>query len=123
MSKPAISAVASEAQQQPQPKVRGRPFAPGTTGNPGGLQSNGKAYRQMYDALEADLGGSLTAVQRLQLDQVVGLVLLSRRVKDAAARVKLANASARLLSTLTSKRTSPPPIPLRDQLAREFAND
>jgi hypothetical protein len=117
----AISDAATAPQQKPQRK-RGRPFAPGTTGNPGGLQSNGKVYRELYAELEADLGGALTAVQRVQLDQAVGLVLLSRRIKDPSARVKLANSAQRILATLVARAKPSAEPTLGDLLRQDLAD-
>jgi hypothetical protein len=99
------SDVASRTEQQLQRKVRGRPFPPGVSGCPGGVS---KTYRELYADLEADLGGDLSAVERLQLDQVVGLVLRGRREKDTSARVKAVNASARLLAMLMAKHKARP---------------
>jgi hypothetical protein len=112
------SDVASRTEQQLQRKVRGRPFPPGVSGCPGGVS---KTYRELYADLEADLGGDLSAVERLQLDQVVGLVLRGRREKDIGARVKAVNASARLLAKLKADhQVQPAYVPLREVLRREF---
>src|SRR5512144_1242155 len=82
-------------------RIIGVPWVKGQTGCPGGNPRNGKQYRALYTELETDLGGKLNAVERLQLDQVVGLVILSRREKNASKRVSLAHQTQRLLAALT----------------------
>lgn len=89
-------------------KVRGRPFPKGVSGNPGGRLSVNERHRERFTELEAELGGDLTAHERVLLDQAVGLSL--RKAQDHADAVKLANASARILSTLYAKRAQAKPV-------------
>jgi hypothetical protein len=103
-------------------RVVGRPWVKGQTGCPGGNPRNGKQYRALYAELEADLGGNLSAIERVQLDQAVGLVILSRRERSSTRRVRLANQVQVLLRALNARRkTMAVTKPLREQIAEELA--
>ena len=102
-------------------RVIGVPWVKGQTGCPGGTPRNGKQYRALYAELEADLGGQLNAVERVQLDQVVGLVILSRREKNATKRVGLANQTHRLLTALTGSVSLRQKQVLGPDLMKEYA--
>ena len=90
------------------------PWQPGQSGNPLGRF---KHVFELFDAMTADLG-DLTGIDQALLWQAAKLMARSERSKDANEAVRLANASARLLSAVRNKkrkRAGRPP--LREQLA------
>jgi hypothetical protein len=99
---------------------RGRPFPKGVSGNPSG-KTLGKRYLALFADLARDLGGedALSAIDRALLSQAVGLMVRAERVKDTDDAVRLANASARLLTGLRKKQRQPAFVPLRERWALE----
>ena len=77
-----------------------RPWRKGESGNP-----HGRAVRaiKLFEMMVADFD-ELTAVESALLLQACRLMARSERAKDANDQVRLANASARLLATLSSKK-------------------
>jgi hypothetical protein len=79
-----------------------KPWPKGVSGNPGGLRSNGKRYRALYEAQEAALvahhGRALTARETLLLDELVDLKV--RKCTGLQDPVKRANSLDRLLRAL-----------------------
>ncbi|HZC56031.1 MAG TPA: hypothetical protein VE396_08290 [Xanthobacteraceae bacterium] len=55
-------------------KQRGRPYPPGVSGNLAGRPSAAKRYHELFDALSADLGGDLGAIDRAMLEQACRLM-------------------------------------------------
>jgi hypothetical protein len=90
------------------------PWQPGVSGNPLGRF---KHVFELFDAMTADLG-DLTGIEHALLWQAAKLMAKSERAKDANDAVRLANASARMLASVSQKknrkRGRPP---LREQLA------
>jgi hypothetical protein len=113
------SAVAEQENPQ-QPKLRGRPWPKGVSGNPRG-RTLGKRYLTLFADLARDLGGeaALTGIERALLGQAVGLMLRAERVKDTDDAVRLANASARLLANLRNTKRERQATPARSAL-REY---
>jgi len=73
------------------------PFHPGQSGNPGGRS---KRIPELFEQMAADLG-ELTGIERAVLWQAARLMARSERSKDANDAVRLANAAARLLASLS----------------------
>jgi hypothetical protein len=91
-----------------------RPWRKGESGNP-----HGRAVRaiKLFEMMAADFG-ALSAVESALLLQACRLMARSERAKDANDQVRLANASARLLASLSAKKKRKPGRPpLREQLA------
>ena len=90
------------------------PWQPGQSGNPLGRF---KHVYELFGAMIADLG-DLTGIDQALLWQAAKLMARSERSKDANEAVRLANAAARLLASVSQKknrkRGRPP---LREQLA------
>lgn len=75
------------------------------SGNPAGVNTGGKRYRQRHDALQAELdagGVMLTEHERVILDQAVKLSL--RSFKDDMAAAQGASTVKRLLDPLFERR-------------------
>jgi hypothetical protein len=90
------------------------PWQPGQSGNPLGRF---KHVFELFDAMTADLG-DLTGIEHALLWQAAKLMARSERSKDANEAVRLANASARLLASVSRKKNRKPGRPpLREQLA------
>jgi hypothetical protein len=108
----------TRASAQASARLRRFGFKPGETGNPGGRLSNGKRYRELFDAMAAEFG-DLTAVDRTLLGQACNLLVKSERTKDPDSAVRLTNASARLLMNLRKARAKHDPayVPMREKLA------
>src|SRR5215470_19054893 len=70
-------------------------FRKGKSGNPAG-RLDGKRYRQVFSALEAELGGQLTESQRIIVDQIARLQ--SRRWQQD--HVRASNTVAKLMRLL-----------------------
>jgi len=106
------NAMQAEDQTAAQPttqKRRGNPnWLPGVSANPSG---RGKRLPAMVAAIVADLGGEdrVTAAGLLLIEQACRLKIKAERAKDANSAVRLANASARLLSKVALKPEPPPP--------------
>jgi hypothetical protein len=73
--------------------------------------------------LARDFPEPWTGVESLQLRQAAQLLDRSERTIDGDIAVRCANAAARLLVSLQNGRRSLSHEPLRERLAREFAND
>jgi hypothetical protein len=105
-----MTANAAQAEDQSTvQKRRGNPnWLPGVSANP-----SGRGYRlpAMVAKIVADLGGEsrVTAASLLLIEQACRLKIKAERAKDANSAVRLANASARLLSKVVLK---PEPQPL-----------
>jgi len=84
-------------------------FRPGQSGNPSG---RGKRLPAMVAAIVKDFGGEdrVTAAGLLLVEQACRLKIKAERAKDANDAVRLANASARLLSKV-ERRPQPEPEP------------
>ena len=80
-----------------------RPWRKGESGNP-----HGRAVRavKLFEMMVTDFG-ELTAVESALLLQACRLMARSERASDANDAVRLANASARLLATLSKKKRKP----------------
>jgi hypothetical protein len=81
-----------------------------------------KRFSALFADLARDLGGedALSAIDRALLSQAVGLMVRAERVKDTDDAVRLANASARLLTSLRKKAQRQPAfVPLRERWALE----
>ena len=90
------------------------PWQPGQSGNPLGRL---KHVYELFDAMIADLG-DLTGIEHALLWQAAKLMAKSERAAEANDAVRLANASARLLASVrTKKRKRAGRPPLREQLA------
>jgi hypothetical protein len=90
------------------------PWRPGESGNP-----HGRAVRAvtLFEQMAPDFG-ELTAVDAALLLQACRLMAKSEKASDANDAVRLANASARLLASLQTKRRKPGrPSLLRDRVA------
>ena len=82
-----------------------RPFKPGQSGNPAGVNTGGKRFRERFDRLQAELeagGVMLTEHERVILDQAVRLSL--RCFKDDMAAAQGASTVKRLLDPLYERR-------------------
>jgi hypothetical protein len=90
------------------------PWQPGVSGNP---QGRFKHVYELFDVMVADLG-ERTGIENALLWQAAKLMAKSERARDANDAVRLANASARLLASVrTKKRKRAGRPPLREQLA------
>ena len=90
------------------------PWQPGQSGNPLGRF---KHVFELFDAMTADLG-DLTGIDQALLWQAAKLMARSERSKDANEAVRLANASARLLASLSTKKKRKPGRPsLHERIA------
>jgi hypothetical protein len=93
-----------------QRKLRGRPWPPGTSGNPNGRRSMSKRAAMLFQALAADFGGvdALSAIDRALLEQGCRLLVRAERAKDADAVVRLSSEARRGLVALRRRRESAP---------------
>jgi hypothetical protein len=98
----ALTDALSDTSEQFDQRKNLRPWPRGVSGNPGGLRSNGKRYRALYQAQEAALvdhhGRPLSPREALLLDELVDLKL--RKPRDMQDTVKRANAISRLSEKL-----------------------
>jgi hypothetical protein len=111
---------AAEAQRNEQRSMlRGRPWPPGTSGNPSGSTVS-KRVTVLFDAMLADFGeGALSAIDSAMLLQACRLLVRSERTADADSAVRLSNAAARLIAGLRSaKRREPAGETFADIAAR-----
>jgi hypothetical protein len=91
------------------------PWRPGESGNP-----HGRAVRAvtLFQQMAPDFG-ELTAVDAALLLQACRLIARSERASDANEAVRLANASARMLASLSKKKRKPGRPPLRERMTAE----
>jgi hypothetical protein len=93
--------------------VRGRPFAPGQSGNPGGQPSLFKVYAAEF--------GEMTPVEQVELRRAISLMRKADRA-DANNAVRMNREAREWLDGIRARRTKRDPVqrvPLRDQLAVE----
>jgi hypothetical protein len=91
-----------------------RPWRKGESGNP-----HGRAVRaiKLFEMMVTDFG-ELSAVESALLLQACRLMARSERASDANDAVRLANASARLLASLSTKKKRKPGRPsLHERIA------
>jgi hypothetical protein len=98
--------------------VRGRPFPPGVSGNPGGRVNLQQRTAELYAIMAADLGGSFSGMDELLLVQACRMLARSEKTADPEIAVKCSNAGTRLLSILRKKRPRAG-RPMREQLTAE----
>lgn len=107
----------------------GRPWPPGTSGNPLGGKVKTPRYLELYNGIAADYGGveALTTLQRTVLGQGVRLLIKAEKTRDLDLAVRLSNASARMLAGLQhgglNSRKAPPkkPPPSFDEHLKRLA--
>ncbi len=109
---------------------RGKPWPPGTSGNPEGGRIRSRRIDALYTDLAADLGGAstLTAVQNTLVRQAARMLARAERERNAEHVVRLTNCASRLLASLRNGRRKPAEPGLRfdehiARLAREHAGD
>jgi hypothetical protein len=83
------------------PRVRGRPWAPGQSGNPSGSRVNTRAS-VLFDEIAAELGGAeaLSAIDRTLLLQAARLLMRSQRIKEPDAAIRMSSEARRTLEGL-----------------------
>lgn len=94
-------AAAAEQVDGQRPKVRGRPWTKGVSGNPSGSRVNKRAV-VLAEQMAADFGGtsSLGAIDRAMIEQAAKLLIRTERVKDADTALRMSGEARRLLSSL-----------------------
>lgn len=118
---------AGAEQVNEQPKLRGKPWKPGQSGNPSG-STKSKRYLELYADIVNDIGGEggLSGIDRCLAAQVVGLLIRGEKAGDADEAVRCANSAARLLTSLRKRKREPTGPTLEEhiaQLAREHTAD
>jgi hypothetical protein len=63
------------------PPVRGKPFTPGTSGNPEGARTKSRRFKELFATLAADFGGpsALSGLRSVALSQAVRLLVKAER--------------------------------------------
>jgi hypothetical protein len=101
-------------------KRSGRPWPPGTSGNPRGRRSNlNKRAAALFGVLSADLCGAdttLPAIDRALLEQACRLLVRAERECDADAAVRLSSEARRGLMALRRHGAS---VPREEPMASE----
>lgn len=101
-------AVATEQDGPQHPKLRGRPWVPGQSGNPSGSRVSSRAIA-LYSEMAADFG-ELSAGNRALLMQAAKLFIRSEREKDGDIALRMSGEARRHLESVkrstTSKRDS-----------------
>jgi hypothetical protein len=100
-----MEVAASEERREKRQRVRGRPFAPGTTGNPKGRAAIRERADELYGIMAADFD-HLTATDAVLLRQASLLLARSQRVhrrQDIEAAIRMSSEARRLLSTLRKR--------------------
>jgi hypothetical protein len=92
----------NEQQAEQRLKPRGKPWPPGTSGNPAGRPTMSKRVAALYAALanEHGEGSTLSVVNQTLLLQACKLIARGEQTKEAADAVKCLNAARRLLAGL-----------------------
>jgi hypothetical protein len=96
-------------QQTEQRRSRGRPFVKGVSGNPNGSRLIIERRGRMEAEIAADLGGNLSAVDRVLLSR--GVELLTRKPRSHTDAVRLVNAATRIIDKLRAKYQSEEIVP------------
>jgi hypothetical protein len=101
---------AATEQQADQRKQRGRPFAPGVSGDPTGGRATKALIHQRVTALveewTADFEGGVTSIERSLLQQAARLLIRAERTHDADVAVRASSVAQRMLGSVRTKRRS-----------------
>jgi hypothetical protein len=115
-------AAAATGQQANQPKLRGRPFSPGVSGDPTGGRATKALIKQriaeLVEEWSADFEGRLTGIERSLLEQAARLLIRAERTHNPDIAVRASSVAQRMLASVRNKkrkRAGRPP--LREQLA------
>jgi hypothetical protein len=88
-----------------QRKLRGKPFAPGVSGNPLGPHAVVKErVAELVAAMAADLG-ELTGIDAVVLQQAARLLVRAERTKNPDIAVRASSVAQRMLASLSKKRS------------------
>jgi hypothetical protein len=117
------SAAVSQQHDAQRPRVVGRPWKPGQSGNPSGARVLNQRIADLFNTLAVDFGGeaALSAIDRALLMQSCVLLTRAQRTRDVDAAVRLTSESRRGLMALRRHRRSPDvaTLSLREQLQIE----
>jgi hypothetical protein len=124
---PMESAATTQASKQ---RPRGRPFAPGVSGNPRGdvmKTVRARAAELRATIVTDDLKGALSAIDNVLLDRAVLLLAKSERLhmtKHVDAGIRMTSEARRILQSLRRHHAAAPPttpVSLDEHLARAEA--
>jgi hypothetical protein len=106
-------------------RPRGRPWAPGQSGNPQGRRNGqrSKRFAVLYAGIVETLGGAdkLIGINAALAEQAAQLLERAERAKDAAVAARCANSAQRLLANLCKRAPQRDDEPrLEDYLASQY---
>ena len=104
--------------------LSGRPFPPGTSGNPLGARVINERAAELYAIMRGDFG-PLVPTDEILLRQAARLLARGERLKNADASIRMSSEARRIIASLrrTARAKDVGYIPLRDRLAAEFADE
>jgi hypothetical protein len=98
------NSAAIEQQNSQRAKQRGRPWPPGTSGNPAGSRVHNPQRQTLQADIEAELGGQVSPADKLLLQRAIEL--LTRRARSHVDAVRGTNLAHRILTSLRTKYTA-----------------
>jgi hypothetical protein len=117
------SAAAPEQHDAQRPRVVGRPWKSGQSGNPSGSRVLNQRIADLFNTLAADFGGeaALSAIDRALLMQSCVLLTRAQRTRDVDAAVRLTSEARRGLMALRRHAVAPREGPtLAEYLADKY---
>jgi hypothetical protein len=103
-------------------RAGGRPWAPGTSGNPLGARALTERTAELFDAMATDFG-QLSATDSVMLRQACRLLARGERTKEADAAIRMAGEARRIIESLRRRAPAKPALSFRDRLLAELGDD